>query len=799
MRRSIYVLLLLCAIPVFAQSNLFISEYIEGTSNNKALEIFNASPSAVNLSNYQIRMYSNGSVNPSVTITLTSAQSLAPGDVHVVVHAQASGSLLALGDQFNNQGWYNGNDAIALVFIPTNTVLDVIGQIGFDPGSEWGSGLTSTADNTLRRKPTVTQGDPIGNNAFVPSVEWDGFPTNDQANLGQHNGIIVTPVTVREIFEIQGSGAASPFAGQIVETRDNIVTAVGTQGFFIQTPDFRADASTLTSNGIYVFTNSAPAGIAVGQQVDVKGTVTEFFNFTEYAAGATVTIDAQNQPLPAYVTLAQGFSDFERYEGMLVRAQNATAVDGTDHFNETMAVVGPRPFRTPGIAGNAHPEIFDVDPTGLGGAAQQIIGGANISLAQGPLAFDFGDYAIWTTTLNYTNPTYPRPARARNAGELTVGAQNMFRLFDDVNDPSAGEPVTAPATYAARLATFSAHIRNNMKSPDILAVSEVENLSTLQDLADRLNFDDATLGYTAYLLEGNDVGYIDVGFLVRDSISVASVTQLGANDTWIDPQNNQPDLLNDRPPLLLQGSYDANGAPFPIAVIAVHQRSLIDVETSARVRAKRLAQANNLVSHLQTLQSANANLRLVVTGDFNAFEFDDGYVDVMGVLMTGADLTNQVLTVPANDRYSYIEDGVAQVLDHSLTSQALNPFVRDFDFAHANADAPVAFNTPSDHEGVVLFVMTDYDADGYADDTDACPQGDARPTVILGSCDSGVANIIYGGGCSLTDTILALKASAKNHGQFVSEVGKLLNGLMKNGTISGAQKGAIESCVARMN
>jgi predicted extracellular nuclease len=746
---------------------------------------------------YNVQMFFNGSATAGLTINLTGT--VASGDVFVLAHSSATASILAVADQTNGAGWFNGDDAVALHYVPTASFVDVVGQIGFDPGTEWGSGNESTADNTIRRKATISSGDPIGSNPFVPSIEWDGYANNTFDGLGSHNGPPPPPppVSVREIFEIQGSGSASPFAGQTVETRDNIVTAVGPDGFFIQTPDFRADFDAATSNGIYVFTSSAPT-VAVGDQVDVKGTVTEFFNFTEYTnTGLVVTIDASNMPLPAYFTLTPGYSNFEPLEGMLVRVTNGSAADGTDQFSETMAVAASsRPFRTPGLGGDDHPEIFDVDPTEMGGATPQIIGGATIDLAEGPLAFDFGDYSIWTTTLQYTNPSYPRGARARNSGELTVAAQNMFRLFDDVNDPTIGEPVTNPAVYAARLAAISAHVRNNLGAPDVLAVSEVENLSTLQDLADQINFDQAGLNYTAYLLEGNDIGGIDVGFLLRDTVTFDSHAQLGATDTYIDPDTNNPALLNDRPPLLLRGSYNNNGAPFPIAVIAVHQRSLIDVETSARVRAKREAQAENLAGYINALPSGT---RVVVTGDFNGFEFDDGYVDVMGILTSNASLTNQVLTVSADDRYSYVEEGVAQVLDHSLTSAPLNPFVRGMQFAHANADAPNAMSPSSDHDGVVLFVMTDHDGDGLADDNDDCPTGDARPTVILNGCDSGAPNIAFAGGCTLADQIAALHASAKNHGQLVAAVGKLLDGLKKSGQLTGAQKGAIENCAAQWN
>lgn len=65
-------------------------------------------------------------------------------------------------------------------------VVDVIGQVGFDPGSQWGSDLTSTADNTIRRKPSICQGDPNGTDAFDPALEWDGFPRDTLDGLGTH-------------------------------------------------------------------------------------------------------------------------------------------------------------------------------------------------------------------------------------------------------------------------------------------------------------------------------------------------------------------------------------------------------------------------------------------------------------------------------------------------------------------------------------------------------------------------------------------------------------------------------------
>jgi len=137
-------------------TELFFSEYIEGSSNNKALEIFNGTGATVNLgaSTYNVQMFFNGSSVAGLTINLVGT--VADGDVFVLAQASAGPTILAQADQTNGSGWFNGDDAVVLR--KGTTVIDVIGQIGFDPGTEWGTGVTSTADNTLRRKGTIEAG-----------------------------------------------------------------------------------------------------------------------------------------------------------------------------------------------------------------------------------------------------------------------------------------------------------------------------------------------------------------------------------------------------------------------------------------------------------------------------------------------------------------------------------------------------------------------------------------------------------------------------------------------------------------
>lgn len=179
-------------------TDVFLSEYIEGSSFNKAVEIFNGTGAPIDLAagGYTLELYSNGSPTPSQTVAL--AGTVADGEVHVLSHASADPAILAQADQISSSVInFNGDDALALR--KGGAAVDIIGQIGFDPGTEWGTGLTSTADNTIRRLPTVSAGDTDGSDAFDPADEWEGFAQNTFDGLGAHTfdpGTGNSPVTV---------------------------------------------------------------------------------------------------------------------------------------------------------------------------------------------------------------------------------------------------------------------------------------------------------------------------------------------------------------------------------------------------------------------------------------------------------------------------------------------------------------------------------------------------------------------------------------------------------------------------
>jgi uncharacterized protein len=177
-------------------SELFFSEYIEGSSNNKALEIFNDTGTTVDLDtddvDYDVQMCFNGNSTCTLTIPLTG--SVSDDDVYVLAHSSANATILGQADQTNGAGWFNGNDAVLLR--KNGVVVDSIGQRGANPGTEWGTVLTSTADNTLRRKSTILAGDTNDTDVFDPAAEWDGFATDTVTGLGGHSTGAEQPLIV---------------------------------------------------------------------------------------------------------------------------------------------------------------------------------------------------------------------------------------------------------------------------------------------------------------------------------------------------------------------------------------------------------------------------------------------------------------------------------------------------------------------------------------------------------------------------------------------------------------------------
>jgi hypothetical protein len=210
-RHLLLSLSLALAVSIHAQncSDVFISEYVEGTINNKAIELYNptASPIDLGAGDYKMGRDRNGAGNPML-LPITGI--IAPYDVRVFVldkrdpngielEIPVADELQAVADTFlnpvyveaNSPMYFNGDDAFVLVK-GTNTILDIIGKIGEDPGDGWaqpGDPFTKwwTTDNTLIRKSTIDGGVTTNPTIFDPSLEWDSLPVNSYENLGTHS------------------------------------------------------------------------------------------------------------------------------------------------------------------------------------------------------------------------------------------------------------------------------------------------------------------------------------------------------------------------------------------------------------------------------------------------------------------------------------------------------------------------------------------------------------------------------------------------------------------------------------
>lgn len=524
-----------------------------------------------------------------------------------------------------------------------------------------------------------------------------------------------------EIWQIQGSGNASPYLYELVSTEGNIVTAKGNGFFFIQCPPERSDDNPLTSDGIMI---DAPYSGQVGDLVNISGQILENDGMTAFgAAFLQIQKTGSGAALPPPVTLGPGLPaespaavhSLERVEGMLVQF-TATASGPTNHQELTpLTANGQRPFREPGIrhpglpglpVWDGNPEIFWFKPNGLNAPNNRFINtGATVEATAVMLEADDGFWLALPTAYTLSNQTVVKAVRLAQPQEFTIGSLNCYLLFE------------SDSNYPQRLQKLARYIHELMLLPDIVALQEVGSLTALEGLSAAIRQVAPQANYNAYLLPGNDD--IQLGYLVSNRIQVQAVTQLGADEPFY-----LGGSLHDRPPLLLEALLPSS-PPVPIKVLNLHLRSLIGIEgaTAGFVRNKRHRQSQGVATMVQSLQQG-ANL--VVVGDFNAFEFTDGYVDVVnqiaGRTSLGAQFTpspivhppllNLVEQLPSAERYSYVYEGSAQVLDHCLASSPMEGLaISGMQYVRANADNALAYlsnpfllERTSDHDGFVLFL-----------------------------------------------------------------------------------------------
>src|SRR5690606_13369362 len=238
-------------IPV--QNELFFSEYIEGSSSNKYLEIYNPTGSTITLTDYSVELYANGNTSPNNTedFTLGFPATLASGDVIILQHQNAN---VYTGLAFNSTVCnFNGNDAIVLK--KGDVIIDIIGNIGCDPGSSWEDGDNETINATLVRNMDVCGGVTTNPSpCLFPTLitEWTPFATDDVSNLGFHDSDCLPSTDY-----VYNNGWTPADPSGISTDADNIQIIAGTTNFTAPTTanNLTIDAgTTLTINADAAFT-----------------------------------------------------------------------------------------------------------------------------------------------------------------------------------------------------------------------------------------------------------------------------------------------------------------------------------------------------------------------------------------------------------------------------------------------------------------------------------------------------------------------------------------------------------------
>lgn len=237
-------------------TDLFFSEYIEGGASNKAIEIYNPTSGIIDLSDYELKLYSNGNSTTSATLMLSG--SISPGGTYSVANTSSNATLAAAVDLLNNVCNFNGDDAFVLHKISTGTDIDIIGEVGVDPGASWPVGSGSTQNRTLVRMASINQGE---TNWTVGANEWVVHPQDDFNFIGSHT---MTPCVAPSNPEVQFSGTSANIDEDGVSIDINV---------------------TITGE------NSNPTSVDV--VLLMTGTASEGTDFT-YASTATITFPASS-------------------------------------------------------------------------------------------------------------------------------------------------------------------------------------------------------------------------------------------------------------------------------------------------------------------------------------------------------------------------------------------------------------------------------------------------------------------------------------------------------------------------
>jgi endonuclease I len=267
-------------------ADLIISEYIEGSGNNKYIEISNNTEATIDLSNYKLELYSNGASTATASVTLTGTLNVQTTIVYQNSSASVYGGTATSSAAVN----FNGDDAVALFKISSSSYVDIFGRIGEDPGTAWVSGSFTTQDKTLVRNSSVTSGVATNPTAGFPTLatEWTQYTTDDASYLGAHSMDCpsnTAPIIENQEFSINENSPVGSEVGTIVASDSeedelifNIISGNTDNAFAIN-----------TSSGLLTVNNSS----AINYETNPSFSLSIEVSDGNLTSSATITINIE--------------------------------------------------------------------------------------------------------------------------------------------------------------------------------------------------------------------------------------------------------------------------------------------------------------------------------------------------------------------------------------------------------------------------------------------------------------------------------------------------------------------------
>lgn len=730
--------LVLASLSAPASADLIISEYIEGSSNNKAIELYNNADTELSLEGYTLGLYSNGSSSVGNSIDLSGT--LAANTTYIISNPSADAAILDIADETSTVTYYNGDDA--LVLTKDGVVVDSFGQVGVDPGSFWSDDTVQTQNKTLRRKNSITTGRTDSTATFNPSDEWEQFDIDTFDGLGSHAGDggtapapdpepeplepLVCGADKTLISAVQGSGEASPLVDTLVEI-EGIVTADfqgedGLDGFFVTSLAADVDNDPMTSEGLFVYFTDTD--VNVGDHVRVQGTVDEYYDSTQLADVTQIAVCGTDEVASATsISLPlESQADLEAYEGMLVSLDQTLVVTnnyGLGRYGEvelaTERLYQGTQVALPGDAANAveaanltkkillddGSTAQNSDPTaypapGLS-AENTLRTGDTVNAVTGVVTYSFSTYRIHPTVTPQfiaTNAREDAPEQSEEA-DLRIASFNVLNYFNG-DGQGGGFPTSRGADSEEEFVRQEAKLVSAISAmqADVVGLMEIENdgfgeFSAIASLVNALNDADSA----------NNYAFVDfnVAQIGTDEITTAliyradKVEEVGTAAITTD----YPFDYSNRAPIAQSFKSLSTDEVFTVSVAHLKSKGSCGDDNNDDLgdgqgcwNEIRTEAADAFTDWLDNKPTGVDDEDIILVGDMNAYAMEDPIrkFDEKGYKNVVAELDGDTLS------YSYSFSGRAGSLDHALATESLLSKVVAANDWHINADEPIVLD-----------------------------------------------------------------------------------------------------------